>query len=119
MVLSHTLQAMMAPRTVVKHMVRIGRRAIVSFPNFGYWRVRFYLAFRGRMPISDKLPYQWYETPNIHLCTIKDFIAMCDEMGVTVERSISLDHEGHVRRIGSSPLTANLFGEQALFVLKR
>ncbi len=118
-VLSHTLQAMMAPRKVVKHMVRIGRRAIVSFPNFGYWRVRFYLALRGRMPISNKLPYQWYETPNIHLCTIKDFIAMCDEMGVTVERSISLNHEGHVRRIGAGPLTANLFGEQAVFVLKR
>ncbi len=118
-VLSHTLQAMMAPRTVVEHMVRIGRRAIVSFPNFGYWRVRFYLTLRGRMPISGKLPYQWYETPNIHLCTIKDFIAMCDEMGITVERRISFDHKGHIRRIGSGPLTANLLGEQAVFVLKR
>jgi len=118
-VLSQTLQAMVAPRTVVENMVRIGRRAVVSFPNFGYWRVRGYLMFHGRMPMSNTLPYEWYETPNIHLCTIKDFIAMCREIGVTIERSISLNRTGGVRRINSGPLMANLFGVQAVFLLRR
>ena len=118
-ILSQTLQAMMAPRMVVENLVRIGRRAIVSFPNFGYWRVRGYLLFNGRMPKSDTLPYEWYETPNIHLCTIKDFIEMCARLGITIERSISLNRKGQIRRINSGPLMANLFGMQAVFVLKR
>ena len=118
-ILSQTLQAMMAPRTVVENLVRIGRHAIVSFPNFGYWRVRGYLGLYGRMPKSDTLPYEWYETPNIHLCTIKDFIEMCARLGVTIERSVSLNRKGRIRRINSGPLMANLFGVQAVFVLKR
>lgn len=118
-ILSQTLQAMMSPRTVVEHLVRIARHAIVSFPNFGHWRVRGYLALYGRMPKSETLPYEWYETPNIHLCTIKDFIEMCDRLGVTIERSLSLNRHGRLRRINSGPLTANLFGVQAVFMLRR
>lgn len=118
-ILSQTLQAMMAPRTVVENLVRIGRHAIVSFPNFGHWRVRGYLGLHGRMPKSKTLPYEWYETPNIHLCTIKDFIEMCDRLGVTIERSLSLNAHGRLRRINSGPLTANLFGVQAVFMLRR
>jgi methionine biosynthesis protein MetW len=118
-ILSQTLQAMMAPRAVVENLVRIGRHAIVSFPNFGYWRVRGYLGLHGRMPKSDTLPYEWYETPNIHLCTIKDFIEMCARLGISIERSISLNRKGRIRRINSGPLMANLFGVQAVFVLKR
>lgn len=72
-VLSQTLQTVTAPRVVLENMLRIGRRAIVSFPNFAYWRLRLYLALTGRMPVSKSLPYQWHNTPNIHLCTIKDF----------------------------------------------
>jgi len=118
-VLSQTLQAMMAPRTVVENLVRIGRHAIVSFPNFGHWRVRGYLGLHGRMPKSKTLPYEWYETPNIHLCTIKDFIEMCDRLGIAIERSLSLNAHGRLRRINSGPLTANLFGVQAVFMLRR
>jgi len=118
-VLSQTLQAMVAPRAVVENLVRIGRRAIVSFPNFAYWRVRSYLFFKGRMPVSRTLPHAWYETPNIHLCTIKDFVAMCEEMGITIEHSLSLNRGGRARGVQSSPLTANLFGQQAVFLLKR
>ncbi|MBT3361064.1 MAG: methionine biosynthesis protein MetW [Rhodospirillales bacterium] len=118
-VLSQTLQAMVAPRTVVKHLVRIGKRAIVSFPNFGHWRARSHLALTGRMPVSDALPYQWYDTPNIHLCTIKDFVEMCRETETIIERSISLNERGNARRINSGPLLANLFGVQAVFVLRR
>jgi len=118
-ILSQTLQAMMAPRTVVENLVRIGRHAIVSFPNFGHWRVRGYLGLHGRMPKSKTLPYEWYETPNIHLCTIKDFIEMCARLGITIERSLSLNAHGRLRRINSGPLTANLFGVQAVFMLRR
>ena len=117
-VLSQTLQTVTAPRVVLENMLRIGRRAIVSFPNFAYWRLRFHLALHGQMPVSKSLPYHWFDTPNIHLCTIKDFLETCDELGVTVERSVALNKEGCVRRIRSGPFLANLFGVQAVFVLR-
>ena len=118
-VLSQTLQAMYAPKTVLDHLTRIGRRAIVSFPNFAFWRMRWYLMGRGRMPVNKTLPYQWYETPNIHFCTIKDFQELSREMHITVERSIFLDHKGRARRIGSTSFAANLLGEQAVFLLSK
>ena len=118
-ILSHTLQAMVAPRDVLGHMMRIGRRAIVSFPNFAYWRVRLDFLFGGRMPRSDLMPYDWYDTPNIHLCSIKDFVALCREMGFRIERSLSFDSLGRARRIGAGVFTANLLGEQAVFLLTK
>ena len=118
-VLSQTLQAMNNPRKVLELMLRIGRFAIVSFPNFAHWRVRFHLGFKGRMPVSETLPFQWYETPNIHFCTIKDFNFLCKEMGIVVQRSMSLDNSGSaVRRIDLAPFLSNFFGEQAVFLLK-
>ena len=117
-VLSQTLQAMDAPREVLEQLLRIGRHAIISFPNFAHWRVRTHLVFKGRMPVSETLPHQWYETPNIHFCTIKDFTILCKEMGIAVERSISLDHNGSAfRRIDMAPFLSNLLGEQAVFLL--
>ncbi len=118
-VLSQTLQAMVAPRAVLEHLLRIGRRAIISFPNFGHWRVRLHLALKGRMPVSDTLPYQWYETPNIHFCTIKDFAVLCEELDITIERGQSLARAGAARRIGSTLAWANLFGEQAVYLLRK
>ena len=118
-VLSQTLQTVTAPRIVLENMLRIGQRAIVSFPNFAYWRLRLHLAIHGQMPVSNSLPYHWYDTPNIHLCTIKDFLESCEELGVTVERSIALNREGQVRRIQSNAFLANLFGVQAVFLLKK
>ncbi|MBO32242.1 MAG: methionine biosynthesis protein MetW [Rhodospirillaceae bacterium] len=118
-ILSQTLQATMAPREVLGNLVRIGSHAIVSFPNFAYWRVRAQLMFAGQMPRTNSMPYRWYDTPNIHFCTIKDFAALCREIGVTVERSIALNHFGMPRRIGSSPFLTNWMGEQAVFLLKK
>lgn len=118
-VLSQTLQAMHQPKTVLEQLLRIGRRAIVSIPNFAHWRVRWYLMVQGRMPVNDALPYQWYETPNIHFCSIKDFVVLCREMGIVIERSISLEHDGTPRRIGGGMFLANLVGEQAIFLLSR
>jgi len=116
-VLSQTLQATRQPRKLLETLVRIGRRAIVSFPNFGFWRIRLHLLLRGRMPVSHLLTHQWYETPNIHLCTIRDFVAMCDEIGVRVERSVTLDRHGRPYSLDPHGSLANLLAEQGVFVL--
>ena len=116
-VLSQTLQATREPRKVLETLVRIGRRAIVSFPNFGFWRIRLHLLFCGRMPVSHLLAHPWYDTPNIHLCTIRDFVAMCDEIGVRVERSVTLDRYGQPYSLDPRGSLANLLAEQGVFVL--
>ena len=118
-ILSQTLQAMMEPREVLNQMLRIGKRAIVSLPNFAYWRLRMYILFKGRMPVSENLPYEWYDTPNIHFCTIRDFVSLVDEMGLTIEQSLFLDDEGTSRTIGKGVAMANFFGEQGVFLLRK
>lgn len=117
-ILSQTIQATHDPRQALEQLLRIGRRAVVSFPNFGHWRVRAQLMFQGHMPRTDNLPERWYDTPNIHLCTIKDFLALCDEVGAKVQRAVALNAYG--TKLVSMPLFAqNLFGEQAVFLLSR
>ncbi|WP_414639826.1 methionine biosynthesis protein MetW [Arenibaculum sp.] len=116
-VLSQTLQAMHRPREILAQLVRIGRRAVVSFPNFGYWRVRMALLWTGRMPVTRRLGYEWYETPNIHLCTIRDFQILCRELDIRIERSVILDRHGNPTRLTADPWRANLFGEQGIFLL--
>jgi methionine biosynthesis protein MetW len=118
-VLSQTLQATHQPKRVLEHLVRIGRRVIVSFPNFGHWRIRLGLLTQGRMPLTPALAHPWYETPNIHLCTILDFVALCDELGITIERSIALDRNGLPYKLSPQGTLANLLAEQALFLLRR
>ncbi len=118
-VLSQTLQAMVQPKVVLAHLLRISKRAIVSFPNFAHWKARLSLGILGRMPVSTTLPYQWYETPNIHLCTINDFIALCRELGIAIESQKVLDSRGRIRHISSALFSANLFGEQAVFLLRK
>ncbi|MTJ80936.1 MAG: methionine biosynthesis protein MetW [Telmatospirillum sp.] len=117
-VLSQTLQATREPRHVLEQMLRIGRHAIVSFPNFGHWRVRLSLLRHGRMPVTETLTYQWHDTPNIHLCTISDFHVLCAELGIVIERAISLNANGRPRYDASGRF-ANLLGEQAVFLLRR
>jgi methionine biosynthesis protein MetW len=118
-ILSQTLQATHHPRVVVEQMLRIGRKVIVSFPNFGNWRVRAALGFTGRMPVTRSLPYSWYDTPNIHFCTIRDFVSLCREVDATIEQQMVLRQGGEV----SVPFNAlwfwNLFGQQAVFLLRR
>jgi methionine biosynthesis protein MetW len=116
-VLSQTLQATRRPRHVVEELVRIGKRAIVSFPNFGFWRIRLGLLWRGRMPVSELLNNSWYDTPNIHLCTIRDFVVLCDELGTKIERSITLDRHGRPFSLDPRGGLANLLAEQGVFVL--
>ena len=118
-ILSQTLQATHRPREVLRQMLRIGRMAIVSFPNFGHWRVRLQLLARGRMPDTRTLDAPWFETPNIHLCTIRDFVALCGQLGFEVETWLAIDHRGRPARfLGASLGLANLFGDQGLFLLR-
>ena len=116
-ILSQTLQATREPREVLRQMLRVGKRAIVSLPNFAHWQVRLRLVFGGRMPQTPSLPYKWYDTPNIHLCSLDDFRALCTDMGVQVERAVVLDR--YSKPISLPPLLSNLMGEQAVFLLRR
>jgi len=118
-ILSQTLQATMAPREVLENLLRIGKRAIVSFPNFGYWRVRASLTMLGRMPRTKSLPHEWYNTPNIHFCTIRDFVRLCGNLGISIEKNLALKHTGSDMFTGPGFCFANLMGEHAMFLLKR
>ena len=118
-ILSQTLQATYDPREVLRQLVRIGRRAIVSFPNFGVWHVRLRLLWSGKMPVTDSYDVAWYETPNIHLCTIDDFAELCGDVGIAIERGMVLDAVGRPRALRAPGVLANLLGEQGLFVLTR
>lgn len=112
-VLSQTLQATQKPDAVLTEMLRIGKRAIVSFPNFGHWQARFSVALNGRMPVTTLLPIEWYETANIHLCTISDFERLCKIRQFRIEQAIYM--------IGGKPsnrrFLSNLLAEQGLFIL--
>jgi methionine biosynthesis protein MetW len=118
-ILSQTLQATYSPRHVLEQLLRIGKRAVVSFPNFGHWRVRGQLLFGGQMPLTDNLPDHWYDTPNIHLCTIKDFRGLCKDVGARVERAVALNAYGRKLGVSMPAFAQNLFGEQAVFLLSR
>ena len=116
-ILSQTLQAVHRPDRVLANLVRIARHAIVSFPNFGHWKVRLSLLLGGRMPVTEGLPYQWYDTPNIHLCTVTDLCRLCAKMSVAIDRSVMMR--------GGQPVAmppgvrANWLAEQAIFLLRK
>jgi methionine biosynthesis protein MetW len=118
-VLSRTLQAVERPREVLRQMLRIGTRAIVSFPNFGHWQVRCQLLAKGRMPMTATWDRMWYETPNIHPCTIRDFVDLCAAEGYVVEQWLAADEAGRRAPWRRFLRLANLFGEQAVFLLRR
>jgi methionine biosynthesis protein MetW len=112
-VMTQTLQAVLYPHKLINEMLRIGRQGIVTFPNFGYWRPRLYLALKGRMPVSSALPHSWYDTPNIHLCTLRDFEALCRKQNIRILERHVLDH-AH-REQSFSRLVPNLLGEVAMY----
>ncbi len=120
-ILSLTIQATSQPKRVLANLMRIGRRAIVSFPNFGHWQVRTRLLVTGRMPVTENLPDPWYASPNAHLCTIMDFDDLCRLVDAKVERAVAFNISG--QQLGTwirLPLTVhNLLGEKAVFMLTR
>jgi methionine biosynthesis protein MetW len=123
-ILSQTIQATEKPRVVLEHLLRIGRHAAISLPNFGYWRIRLTLLFDGRMPRTRALDYDWYDTPNIHLCTIADFVDLARASGARIEKAIALeknrvtamDPVALMKGIVGGP---NLRAQSAVFLLKK
>ncbi len=115
-IMTQALQAMRAPDLVLDEMLRVGKECIVTFPNFGHWKARWHLAVNGRMPVSDLLPYEWYDTPNIHFCTFNDFEVLCREKNInTLNRQVVADGPLSVFK----DIRPNLFGETALYHLTR
>ncbi|HMM13663.1 MAG TPA: methionine biosynthesis protein MetW [Parvibaculum sp.] len=117
-ILSQTIQATRNPREVLQQMKRIGRRAVVSFPNFGNWRVRLQLLCSGRMPVTRTLGHAWYDTPNIHLCTVRDFVALCEEVDFNIDDAVSVSGN-RARRVGRPGRIDNLLAEDAVLLLSR
>ena len=116
-ILSQTLQATRRPKDVLEELLRIARHVIVSFPNFGHWKIRLQILVNGRMPVTWNLPETWYETPNIHFCTIKDFLELCRVAGAKVERSFALSPNGHPLGTKVPAFLHNLIAQQAVFLL--
>lgn len=116
-VMAHALQAVRYPDLVLDEMLRIGRECIVTFPNFGHWRCRLHLSTRGRMPVSDLMPYNWYDTPNIHFCTVRDFEQLCAAKGIII---LAREVVGNTER---KPMLAtrwpNLFATTAIYHITR
>ena len=118
-VLSQTLQAFLNPELVLDELLRVGKRAIVTIPNFGYWKVRFHLLFKGSMPITKALPDEWYNTPNIHMCTIKDFVKFSTIMNFKIFNSLALNNN-NVSNINISNLFfKNMFAELGIFLIEK
>ncbi|MBV9550298.1 MAG: methionine biosynthesis protein MetW [Alphaproteobacteria bacterium] len=123
-ILSQTIQATEKPLKVLKDMLRIGRRVAVSLPNFGYWKVRTSLLIHGRMPRTRTLDYHWYDTPNIHLCTLADFVGLTREAGAIISEAHLLDVAGRTTRIRPETMTSGFFGPNltapgAIFLIKQ
>ena len=117
-ILSQTIQATRNPKGVLGHLLRIGKHTAVSLPNFGHWRVRLSLLARGRMPRTRALGYEWYDTPNIHLCTIADFAVLVREAGAVIEHAVALSEKGRTRPMRADVWNPNLFAEGAIFLLR-
>lgn len=117
-ILNQTLQSTEKPDYVIKEMLRVGTKVVVSFPNFAYWRVRLFLLFKGRMPKSKILPFEWYDTPNIHLLTLKDFYEFARENQINIEKRICMTR-AKVRKGILSNFFDNLFAEEVMFVISK
>ena len=116
-VLSKTIQVVRRPDRILKELLRVGETGIVSLLNFGYWKVRSQLFFKGRMPRTSNLPYQWYDTPNIHLSTIKDIHDFCRKENITIQKQVNVTRDSGHRLL--TALSPNLFTELSIFVISR
>ncbi len=118
-ILSQTIQATEKPAQVLADMLRIGRQAAISLPNFGHWRVRLSLLVGGRMPRTEALGYYWYDTPNIHLCTIADFVDLARKNGAVIDRALALKHDTVAGEMRPDAWGPNLFAQGAIFLLRK
>ena len=117
-VLSQTLQAFFEPEKVLNQLLRIGKQTIVSIPNFGYWKVRLHLLFKGTMPVTKNLPNEWYDTPNLHMCTIQDFINFCDKKNIKIDKSMCLTNEKISKITNRNRRQKNIFSQLGIFLIQ-
>ena len=118
-ILSQTLQAFLNPELVLNELLRVGKKAIVTIPNFGYWKVRFHLLFKGTMPITKALPDEWYSTPNLHMCTIKDFVYFVKSRDIKIFKSLALNNL-NTSLINKNNLTIkNFFADLGIFLIEK
>ena len=118
-ILSQTLQAFLTPEIVIKELLRVGKKAVVTIPNFGFWKIRLHLLLKGTMPITKNLPDEWYNTPNLHMCTLKDFYNFCENRNIKLDQSIALKNE-KISTINKSNLNIkNLSAELGIFLIEK
>ena len=117
-ILSQTLQAFLNPEKVIKELLRVGKKAIVTIPNFGHWKVRLKLLINGTMPLTENLPYEWHNTPNLHMCTIKDFFIFCEKRNIKIFKSLALNHD-KISEINVKNLKyKNLMSDLGIFLIE-
>ena len=117
-ILSQTIQATLEPKKILYELTRIGEKVIVSIPNFGFWKVRLDLLFKGKMPITRKLNSTWFDTDNIHLCTILDFLELCDQLNLTVKQTVTITSKKQKKFSGKPSIKENIFAEEAIFLIQ-
>ena len=117
-ILSQTLQAFMSPENVIKDLLRVGKKVIVTIPNFGHWKVRVDLLFKGEMPITKNLPYEWYNTPNLHMCTIQDFVNFCKKKSIKIDKSMCLTNEKISEITKRNMKYKNIFSQLGIFIIE-
>ena len=117
-VLSQTLQAFRYPEDVLNQLLRIGKQTIVSIPNFGYWKIRLHLLFKGTMPITKNIPYDWYNTPNLHMCTIQDFVNFCNNKNIKIDKSMCLTNEKISEITKLNMKYKNIFSQLGIFLIE-
>ena len=117
-ILSQTLQAFIAPEEVLSQLLRIGKQTIVTIPNFGYWKVRLHLLLKGTMPVTKNLPNEWYNTPNLHMCTIQDFVNFCKEKNIKINRSLCLTNEKISEITKKNMFYKNIFSQLGIFLIQ-
>ena len=118
-ILGQTLQAFLSPEKVLDELLRVGKKAIVTIPNFGHWKVRLNLLFKGTMPVTKSLPHQWHNTPNLHMCTIKDFSNFCDDKKIKFIKSLALNGEKLLNISKANLGKRNLFSEIGIFLIEK
>ena len=117
-VLSQTLQAFLNPEEVLNQLLRIGKQTIISIPNFGHWKIRLHLLFKGTMPVTKNIPYDWYNTPNLHMCTIQDFVNFCDKKNIKIDKSMCLTNEIISEITITNMRYKNIFSQLGVFLIK-
>ena len=118
-VLSQTLQAFINPELVIKELLRVGKRAIITIPNFGFWKIRLHLLIKGTMPVTKTLPDEWYNTPNLHMCTIKDFVEFSNKLNFKIFKSIAMNEKKTSLINNKNLFTKNLFSELGIFLIEK